>query len=96
MVSNLSDSGRFPYSLQANRDDRAYAKANAELERVAEGIAGVHILDFESLSAFQGKSSVADERLRHIARMELSQSFLAKLAKNMLAYVLAIRGLGRK
>jgi FkbH-like protein len=96
VVSNFSTSCRFPYSLHQDEAEQLYQHLNNELERVAKEIPGVHILNYDRLTSYHGKESVADERLRHIARMELGDKFLPKLANKMLAHVLALRGLGRK
>ena len=96
VVSNFSTPGRFPYSLQRDEAPELYPCLNNELDKVAHDVSGVHVLDYEGLTAYHGKESVADERLRHIARMEVGEGFLPKLANKMLAYVLALRGLGRK
>ena len=96
VVSNFSAPARFPYSLRQDEVVGLYGLVNNKLERVAKEVPGVHVLDHESLTAYHGKESVADERLRHIARMELGDRFLPKLANKMLSYVLALRGLGRK
>jgi len=96
VVSNFSEPVCFPYSLGFNVATRNYKVANDRLVEVSKEIPGVHILDYEGLTAYHGKESVADQRWRHIARMELSHKFLPKLASKMLANVMALRGLGRK
>ena len=96
VVSNFSAPGRFPYSLHRDETEQLYRRLNKELERTAREIRGVHLLDYDSLTAYHGKESVADERLRHIGRMELGDRFLPKLANKMQVHLLALRGLGRK
>ena len=96
VISNFAGPGRFPYSLGFRNAAQSYARVNDELEKAAKDIPGVYLLDYEGLTSYHGKVSVADERWRHIARMELSIGFLPKLANQMLAYVMALRGLGRK
>lgn len=95
VIANFAAPARFPYAL-ADKPDGRSAELNRELKQLASEVQGIHVLDYEGLTAFHGKESVADERLRHIARMELSDRFLPKLANKMLAYVLALRGFARK
>lgn len=96
VVSNFAAPVRFPYGVREDPAAEAFRELNRRLRRAAEALTGVHVLDFDRLAAFHGKGALADARLRHIARMELSGAFLPKLAGAMLGFVLALRGFGRK
>lgn len=96
VVSNFAVPARFPYLLQRDEEVHAYRELNDGLQQLVAGMAGVHVLDYDDLTAFHGKGAVADERLRHLARMEIGESLLPKLASRMLAHLVALRGLGRK
>ncbi len=96
VVSNFAYPDRFPNSLTNREMVGVYRRANDRLAQVAEEISGVQILDYEGLTAFYGKASVADARLQHIARMDVGNKFLPRLATKMQAHLLAARGLGRK
>ncbi len=96
VIANFAAPAWFPYWLQEDETSRVCALLNDGLRKIAEETSGVHILDYERLSAYHGKESVADARLRHIARMEIGDKFLPKLATMMLGYVIALRGFSRK
>lgn len=96
VISNFSTPVLFPYIIQNDEARRVTAQLNRQLEELAGEMPGVYILDYESLTAFHGKGAVSDHRLRHLARMELGHEMLLGLARLMLAYVVALRGFGRK
>jgi len=96
VVSNFASPDRFPNSLNSREAADVYRQANDLLRQLADEVPGVQVLDYDGLTAFHGKSSVADPRLRHIARMDIGDKFLPTLASKMQAYALAVRGLGRK
>lgn len=96
VVSNFAHSTRFPMAITSDPTVGVYRSLNDRLERLAAEFSGVHVLDYDGLTACHGKDGIADERLRHIARMEVGHRFLPKLASKMLAYAFALRGFSRK
>jgi len=96
VVSKFASPARFPNALRQPEAVRRLRALQEGLEKIAREVPGVHCMDYDALTAFHGKEQVADERLRHIARMELSERFLPKLASHMLAWVFALRGFSRK
>ena len=96
VISNFAARGQFPHALRKKESADRFRALQEGLEKITGEIPGVHCLDYESLTSFHGKEQVADERLRHIARMELSERFLPKLAGHMLGWVFALRGFSRK
>lgn len=96
VVFNFADPGRFPYSLKRSQVSQELSVLNSQLQQMIERIPGAYLIDYERLTSYHGKAVVSDERLRHIARMELSDSFLPRLANQMLAFIVALRGFGRR
>jgi len=96
VISNFALRGQFPHALRRQESVDRFRTLQEGLEKITREIPGVHCLDYESLTSFHGKEQVADERLRHIARMELSERFLPRLASHMLGWVFALRGFSRK
>ncbi len=96
VISNFASRGQFPHALRRPESADRFQVFQQGLEKITREMPGVHCLDYESLTSFHGKEQVADERLRHIARMELSERFLPKLAGHMLGWVFALRGFSRK
>lgn len=96
VVSNFSAPVLFPYMIQNDEARQVTAELNRQLEKLAGEMPGVYVLDYESLTGFHGKGAIADHRLRHLARMEIGHEMFLGLARLMLAYVVALRGFGRK
>ena len=96
VVANFVGGSRFPYRTTRDAAAAAIQRLNDALREIAASVTGCHVLDFDALAAYHGRAAVADERLRHIARMELGQTILPMLAMQLAAHVLALRGLGRK
>jgi FkbH-like protein len=82
--------------LQNDQTAEISSGLNRQLWEIASETAGVHILNYETLTAFHGKGSIADQRLRHLARMEIGHEMFLKLARMMLAHMVALCGFGRK
>ena len=96
VISNFAAPSRFPYSLQRDEAAELNRELNLRLEKIAGEMPGVYVLDYEALTGFHGKGAIADERLRHLARMEIGHQMLPKLANKMLAHMIALRGFGKK
>lgn len=96
IVANFVGGSRFLYRTTRDPSAESVAKLNDALREIAASVVGCRVLDFDSLAASHGRAAVADERLRHIARMELGPTILPMLAMSLAAHVMALRGLGRK
>lgn len=96
VVSDFASPITLPYAIGPDPAAEGYRDLNARVRSALATVPGCTILDFDLLTAYHGKVRLADERLRHIARMELSAELMPRLATKMTSHALALRGLGRK
>jgi FkbH-like protein len=69
---------------------------NLALARAYKDDPQVRILDFSRLAAFHGARHIRDPRLRSLADIEYSETFLPSLARKYASYVRAVKIVSRK
>ncbi len=69
---------------------------NSRLFALAAQDANTYVFDLDSWAALHGKQAVHDQKLKHLARMQISTEFYPDLAHYYVRYVKALKGLARK
>ncbi len=87
---------RFPFSLRVGDVENGYPQLNQAIASHFQGNARVFVAGINSLASYHGVSRVSNAKLRLLASMAWSETFLPQVAYLCLAYVKALKGKTRK
>ena len=96
VINNFMVPARFPFSLTADKGAVHICQINGWLADRYRSDVQIHILDFDSLCNYHGKSRTTNPKLHYLGAVEISESFLPVLSRQYMAYVQALKGLTRK
>ncbi len=85
-----------PYRLDPSPAATLTTQLNAMLATRCAQHPQLRVLDLDRLAAFFGKQRMCDERLKSVAQIPWAPEFMRHLARAMLAFVKAYKGLTRK
>lgn len=92
VVSNFVNTHARPYAVVKSAEEAAYVELNRRLGMHFKSSSSVLVLDVDGLAGYHGKSRSCNGKLRYLAGMRWSESFLPVLAKSYAAVVRAARG----
>lgn len=91
VVSNFVNTNARPYAVVKSPEDAAYVELNRRLATHFKRGSNVIVLDVDGLAGYHGKGRSCDGKLRYLAGMKWSESFLPVLARSYAAVVMAAR-----
>jgi FkbH-like protein len=95
VVHDLATPAGFVFRL-SDEGEAPHARVNAWLHETYRSDPQVRVLGFDRLTALHGKVRAENPKLRRLASMALSESFVPLLAAQYLTYVKAALGMTRK
>ena len=96
LLSNFPALDLLPYAVVPDALDRAYQELNRSLRTAYTDDPQVVLIDLDGLVAYHGRVRSVDPKLRYLAGMPMSESFLPLVSRKILAVIRAFHGLARK
>ena len=96
VMGNFMGPHQFPFSLHPGEVEKGYWQLNRALEEHYEKDARVFVADLDHLAAHHGRERVGNPKLRFLARMSWSETFVPEVAHLCLGFVWGVKNRIRK
>ena len=96
VIGGFVPPSRFPYSLHGGEVEGSYGELNRALEAAYQQDSRILVAPLDRLAAHHGLGRVTNPKLRFVASMAWSETFMPEVGRLALAYVLALKNRIRK
>jgi FkbH-like protein len=100
LINNFIVPSYSPYGIIDNKETLGlrgfYQKINLELENLIKKENRVYLFDIDKVAGSFGKDKIINYKLKYLASMEYSESFLPYLTKKYISYIKTLKGMTKK